>query len=370
MGLLVACAQEINTLEPDAGATFDRGVASTDGGGSVNDDVGTGGGDSGPAGDGGSDAGNFDSGLAFTVEQLLVPENLTLIKSSFARSETDIYLGTTNGRLWHYDGSSFSDVWSNPGNLDLQALWGSPTRFFIGDRQGLWVSDGPTPSPNATRYLATGSGGEGIRAMHGRSDTEVYAVADSREGGANFYRFDGAQLERLTRLTVSELTGVRVMSTGEVLLSGGGHVYRYDNGAVTEETIDWPSDFDATDIAYYTFYGLDEIGGRAFITAKGQAVLERGADRIWRRIYEPNRDEPFYAITGHAGTERIEAVAVGGNAVGVGSVLYWDGTTWSSARAPGSFRLFSVYSPRPGLYFAFGSIQNTFGGAALRLRSL
>lgn len=372
LGLLAACAQEINTLEPDGGAPHD--ATANDTGPSV--DVGPGL-DLGPSPDAGPGPGDAeptdgspgDGGATPKVEltQLVVPGLSNVVTAIYGRSATELYIGTSSGRIHRYDGASWTLAWSSPTNLGIDELHGTATRFYSIDRRGFWVHPGPAPSNNAVEHLGQGIGQNGFRDLDGLSDDAIFLVGDQQNGGAGFYQWNGTSLDRITVVNVSELTGVLAISAEEVLIAGSGRIYRYEGGGLTEEQVEWPANYTPTDIAYYTFHGLDRVGDRVFISAKQQAILERGPDRIWRRVYEPNGSEPLFAIAGHPNSLGFEALAVGGNATGVGPVLLNDGSGWRSAGIRTSYRLFDLYSPSLGLYFAVGSVQNTVEGVVLRL---
>ncbi len=372
LGLLMACAQEINTLEPDGGAVTDG--ASNDLGSSV--DVGPGL-DVGPSPDAGPGPGDAeptdrspgDGGGTARIEltQLVVPDLSNVVTAIYGRSATEVYIGTSSGRVHRYDGANWTMAWSSPTNIGIDELHGTATRFYSIDRRGFWVHSGPGPTNDAVEHLGQGIGQNGFRDIDGLSDDAIFLVGDQQNGGAGFYQWNGSALSRITVINVAELTGVLALSPDEVLIAGTGRIYRYEGGGLTEEQVDWPPNYTATDIAYYTFHGIDRAGDRVFISAKEQAILERGADRIWRRVYEPGGTEPLFAIAGHPNSLGFEALAVGGNATGVGPVLFYDGSGWRSAGVRTSYRLFDLYSPSPGLYFAGGSIQNTVEGVVLRL---
>ncbi|MBK6687646.1 MAG: hypothetical protein IPG45_24445 [Deltaproteobacteria bacterium] len=372
LGLLMACAQEINTLEPDGGTPSDGSAndlgTALDLGTSI--DLGTstdaepGPGDAEP-----QDQGVGDAGGPWRVEvtQLVVPGLSNVATAIFGRSATELYVGSGSGRIYRYDGANWTLAWSSPSNNGIDELHGTAAHFYSIDRQNFWVHSGPAPTSDAVGHLGMGIGQNGFRDLDGLSDDAIFMVGDQQNGGSGFYQWNGSALNRITVVNVAELTGVLALSPDEVLIAGTGRVYRYEGGGLTEEQVEWPANFTPTDIAYYTFHGLDRAGDRVFISAKEQAILERGADRIWRRVHEPGGTEPLFAIAGHGQRPQLQALAVGGNATASGPILLNDGNGWRSAGVRTNYRLFDLYSPSPGLYFAPGSVQNTVEGVVLRL---
>jgi hypothetical protein len=185
-------------------------------------------GDSGDAGDAGDlrDAGRpLDSGINTVLRplrwgEMTLPASTRLVASIWGRSNQEIYAGTQGGKLLRFDsaGQAWSQVWAEPNNFGIQALWGTATTLFVAGETTLYVHTGGTIEPQPRSY----SVGTHIHGMHGRGDNEVYLVAD-QTNGRGFYRYNGQRVTPISEPTdIARLSAVYATAAGPVFVGGNG----------------------------------------------------------------------------------------------------------------------------------------------------
>jgi hypothetical protein len=295
--LLAGCPQAINTLE-DAGA--DAGVsredaAAPDSGDPGTPDSGVGAEDAGaPDPDAGPrDAGEAPAGFAWT--RLGLPANIRGVYAVWGRSRSEVYFGTANGILYRFDpAQGVNQIWRTPGNLDIVAIWGTPTRMFVADRTNLYVSDDSfATSPTGMAV------GQAIGGMHGLSDQLVFLVSE-RTSSRGLFRYDGARIQEVAPdLVTASVNAVLVEPGPQVRIAGNGRIILYDGVGTMDEAAMWPAGWDATDIAYFFIYDLVATNAGRLAVGTGGGILSDAAGS-WSFMQEP------------AGSDDLKTVATAG----------------------------------------------------------
>lgn len=368
--LTLGCLEKIETASEDSGTASgkDGGGADARPGADAGVDGGQGdldgGQDGGSPRDGGDgDAGEPDAGaepppLTFGMMQL--PQGQVTITTIWGRSSSEIYAGTTNGNVLHFDPQQgWAVAWHEPNNFGIRRIRGTADRIFVASDTTLWVHDGPLGDA-PTSYGV----GQLVEDMHVVRDDLVFLVA-AQVNGRGVYRFDGAQVETLNdQLAVAALYGVHVDPGGEVIVSGNGKIFRFGQLTWTEDVIDWPPGFSAADIANFDLYDVTRVGDRLFVVGDEQHVLEYDEPSSqWRYAYEPaNADQPLLAM---APLSEEEAYAVGWPVAG-GPIVRYSGGDFSSAGHPGNHTLHDLWVASPDEVYFVGNVRSTFDPVILR----
>jgi hypothetical protein len=128
--------------------------------------------------------------------QLLVPSQ-TVVTATWGFSPDDLWFGSDKGVLWHYDGVSWSTIWTGSGNCaGIEHLWGAEGTIYFttGASIGMWRDGQVTLLANYPCQQIL---------VWGNSASEVFFVlADSNTvdrdlGIVNVLWFNGSVLTRI-----------------------------------------------------------------------------------------------------------------------------------------------------------------------------
>lgn len=356
---LCGCPQEITTAlngTPGADASIDGGVPDS----STGVDIGH------------SDAGAFDGattdarpadagdvGFAeLTFGEMQLPMNTSPVQCVWGRSATEIYAGTSNGKLLKYDGSNWTqDAWNDPGNRGLTDIWGNDDVLAISSEVQLHLHR----NGGVESHLA--SSARSIHGIWGFSENDIY-VAVEQTNGTNLQHFDGMALtERYRPTGVGQLYAVWGPSADLVYFGGSnGKLFKIDRGVVSEERVEIPAGY--SDGNTLTFRRIRGIGGEVYAVGSRHVVFQRDVDSVWRAVYNPLLTDEFYDLTGQVIGGAPEIYVVGRKATPGPAARFWAGG-WSHANVSDRFHLFGIHRVSLHEYIAVGMIRNTNTGSIL-----
>src|SRR5262249_8004603 len=82
-------------------------------------------------------------GSALAGSQMTVRQNTAIVECIWGRSASEIYAGTSNGQLMRFDpASGWTNVWHEPSNFGIHALWGTANKLFVASDTTLHVHTG------------------------------------------------------------------------------------------------------------------------------------------------------------------------------------------------------------------------------------
>lgn len=138
------------------------------------------------------------------------------LNGGFSLSATEAWAAAGNGRLQHWNGSSWSEVNPGGGQAALRSVWASSATnvFAVGDASVVFRWNGG----GWTQTSVTGSGAK--NSVWGSGPTDVWAA-----GSGDVFHFDGATWSQVDRAQLPALGGLA--GSGPDQLFGVG-----DNGAV------------------------------------------------------------------------------------------------------------------------------------------
>ena len=262
-------------------------------------------------------------------------------------------------------GFGFGDIWGSPGSGQVH---------MSGPRDGtISLFDG------ATWQQLPSNTTNGINALFGFSNTEIYAVGGNFAGSVSVLRFDGTSWSQMpnvpqdafatdvwgtsptdllvTRVetsvmrfdgdkwTVSQtpatgrLESVWGFSSNDVYAVGGmGNILHFDGTS-------WVRMSSGTDI------GLNDIWGpgpRDVFAVGGAGTVVRFSGETWTRM-ETGTTKHLFAVWG---TSSHDVMAVGED----GTILHFDGTMWRSLESGTTKHLLGIWGDSPSNYYATGGL--------------
>ena len=175
------------------------------------------------AGDGGQialgEGGRFDPIQSNTAAEL---------RSVFARGAGDAFFAGSGG-LFHYDGSAVSEV-ETASIAEAErffAVWGTATAVVVTGAGGLALMiDGDDARLTDTGTIAT------LRAVHGRSSTEIFAVGGDDKGAV--LRWDGRRWNDIALSVMPRLHAVFAGRTDLWVVGDAGYLAQWDGFIWTE----------------------------------------------------------------------------------------------------------------------------------------
>jgi hypothetical protein len=284
------------------------------------------------------------------------------VYSVYGTSVSDVYAGTLDGFLLHFNGSGWSQVTQLSG--DVVALWAAPSGAVFGlygmqpsyafSCSGNCSSQGPSYTDVST--TSTGCIPVGICGGSGH----VYLVGDDNQNNGCLIANLGEGSQSVFSLGSDNADTCWVdNSDGSVYISAHAAIFRYQPllASVAPETINWPSGWSGSTSQIY-FHAPWGNGTSTFISAMGRRIFARDSSSgSWSLVLgsqtlaagEPN---PFNVLTGGGS----EAFALGPSDDNGQQVAHWDGNSWSYApEIASSVNFFDAWAAGPNDYFAVGS---------------
>lgn len=262
----------------------------------------------------------------------------------------DIYVTGSNSVLYHWDGQTWTYI-QGGAQLWTYGISGfdDDLFFLVGDAGVLYeVKDGQS-SFARTEFFSY------LLDAYVTQQGELYALADS-----NVYTMGEEMPEEIDLpffdypLDLSGITG-----NGEELYIAGhyetddgdnkGIVYKYDGAQWT---------ILSSEIGEGLFSSIWTDGSVLFVAASNGHIYSY-ADEVWEDMVLPVQVE----FTRIWGTSQSDVYAVGAS----GTVLYFDGTTWSQVDAgTGTYKLFDIWASSPDDVYVAGQMGTVrhFDGSA------
>lgn len=261
------------------------------------------------------------------------------VRSIWGTSRDHVYAACDEGVL-HYDGSRWSAE-SGPFPDSLRAVWGTGGVVFAAGRGGTLLA-----RVNGSWDDMSGATGLDIRGLHGRSASDVYAVAATPDtpDAAELLHFDGAMWAHVDTYTGADANAV-FAAPGVVYVACDGGVMLRDTGAgLTVDT---------------TPPGDDLLGVWGASATDVHAVGRGGRIIHWDGSAWTPETNPvgadLYAVSGVAANN---IMAVGDNGV----LLHYDGTAWTTGQLGGTVPLRGACAFGDGHAAAGGSYGSVFSG--------
>ncbi len=157
----------------------------------------------------------------------------TSLRALLARADDDVFIAGDGG-LFHFDGSTVRRVetTSIAASQDFYALWAGGTTIFAGGAEGVVLTIGGTEATaTQTGTVAT------IRALHGRSRTDLYAVGGDQR--AAVLKWDGEAWSDLALPFMPPLRAVFAGSAGVWVAGYEGYLARWDGERWIELATPW-----------------------------------------------------------------------------------------------------------------------------------
>lgn len=195
-------------------------------------------------------SGRFAAGGLGALRMVSGAEDRAL-RGVFARAADDVFIAA-EGAVLHYDGATLApiELESPASDSDFFAVWGSGTSVFAAGSDGVVL----TISGSSAVLTETGTTAT-LRALHGRSRMEIYAVGGDDQGAV--LRFDGVTWTDLALPSMPPLLAVYAGRSGVWVSGIAGYLARWDGERWAE--LATPS------IASLT--GVYEQDGEVFLTA-------------------------------------------------------------------------------------------------------
>ncbi len=362
LGLLVllGCPQDVRPLGQDSGTVPIDGGARPDAGRVVD-----GGFDAGmPADVGGTgDAGDIIDGgqpVGFRWSQMVLPAGTRTIVALWGRSRDDVFAGTSNGSLLHYDGNSWTEFWDLPNNDGVRAIHGTPDRLFVAGSRRLWVFSGAL-SDLPAEHMA----GNEIKAMHAVNNNSVY-ILSLRTSSRGLYHYDGSVVtEVIPNLEAGSLNTIWTEPGPKVWVGANGKIFYYDGAAISEDPIEWPPAWNTSQIANFYIRGMTGHQGHRLAVGSGGGILSDETGN-WRFERPSAGGDDLRSVTTLPGGTDPTAIAVGDPVddrnIYLRTPRGWEADPYTSGR----LSLWTVWAGDKNQVFAGGSRLSTFEGVLLR----
>jgi hypothetical protein len=143
-------------------------------------------------------------------------------RSLFARTAADVWIASSGG-LFNYDGADVEPIAtaSISPSQDFFAVWGVGTTVFVAGARGTaLIATGTSVDSTETGTTAT------LRALHGRSRNEVYAVGGDERGAV--LRWDGQNWHDIALRSMQPLHTVFAGRAGVWVAGVAGYLARWD----------------------------------------------------------------------------------------------------------------------------------------------
>lgn len=300
-----------------------------------------------------------DSGVLapLTWSQMTLPPNTRGIEAVWGRSSSEIYAGSGNGNLLRFDPvNGWTVVWHEPSNFGIHAIWGTANNIFVASDTTLHVHRGSIEAVPLSYSV-----GRWIYDIHGVSDTEVYIVSD-RQNGRALFKYDGSGVNLVIEPNdTATLGAVYVPRSGVVYVGGNGHLFRYEQFVLNNETVDWEASWSSNDILLFNFWDISPAGSRLFAMGSRYLIFERDSTGVWQQSYAPFLTDSLNALAGYDN----EAYAVGNEVTG-GSILRYYQDTWTTNHYDQNVDLRDIWSAGPDEYYTGGNLNNMGDAVLLR----
>lgn len=238
-------------------------------------------------GGGAADLGNTGP---FRFREVALPDNLRAITSLHVVPSTqDLFIGTSNGRLWRRRAGVVTEVFAEPENQTITALGSAGRQLFVAGRRQLHVLDasGDRVELGGIRV------GDEISDIVVRGETEVWLVGRQLNDRI-LARFDGDSVQVVFR--PNQTAGLlAVESFGNRLHIGGyGGLFDFVGGSFGRADLEWSAAIPSGQRPPFEFRGFVRFEGElwAFGSRKWVVALQGGT---WRGLRMPNDSGVFIA---------------------------------------------------------------------------
>jgi hypothetical protein len=353
--LAAGCSQPIAVAREDASLVGDAGRSdgSTIGGGDGEAGSDAGGGDASAPPDSG------DGVAPLTWGRMVLPPRTDIVLALWGRSASDIYAGTQNGEVLHFEPvNGWQVAWREPSGQPIRGIFGGSNIYVAAD-QALYVHAGQL-NPNPTRYPLNGM----VSDLRGKSDTEIY-LATPRNMSSALEHFDGMAVSELIQVSGANFVSLAIAHDGTLFVGASGGISSYRTATLFPEMIVWPPEFSPADQAAFDFNAILDIGGRAFAVGTRYWIFERDPMGRWRQSSLGSSDGDLYGIAGNdLGGGEIELYAVGNGITG-GPLRRFHRGTWRTD-ALSDVQLATLWTAGPNEYYAGGTESQPTAGVILR----
>jgi hypothetical protein len=208
------------------------------------------------------------------------------------RNANDIYVCGSSGRIFHYNGSTWEEMYDyDKLNETLYGIWAGPTTV-----------------------ITVGNDGE---------------VAS----------YDGSTWTHAQDGPYQEFNSIWVgSSTDAVAVGDDGMIYRYDGDTWTDEAVGG--------LEYHVYYGISGTTGNLFISGSG-GILLHDSGSGWEFVSDSDVTTEYLYDVWSSGSQ---AIAVGDD----GEAVYYDGSLFSLMTTGTSEDLAAVWGSSPSDVFAVG----------------
>jgi hypothetical protein len=246
-------------------------------------------------------------GVTWTEKQFLFHE---YIEGVWASGAKDVYLvgnGYPEPRIWHFDGSVWSEM-AVPDVGSFNAVWGSsPANIFACGREGSMVHYAGS-AWNEVQVNTV----KDFWDIWGSGPDDVYAVGDDDK----VVHFDGTSWRSILKESPDKPRILWAESSDRLVVSSGidaGTLYLYDEGSWTEHHV-----------AGYGYAGIRSIAGTSLedLTVLINRETYHYDGQSWAYSAFLNADFPGEMWFGPSGI---------GFAIGGGSIFHFDGTSWAES---------------------------------------
>ena len=249
---------------------------------------------------------SIDGGANWTPSFEGIPEVGIYGRAVWGTSGSDVFVGADNGRILHYDGSTWTAMRSGATGIIFN-FWGTSGTdvFVVGSGGTIHHYDG-------SDWIAMDSGTtEDLRGVWGTSGTDVFAIGNS----GTLLRYNGSIWNAIdiSGLTTANLRSVWGASGTDVFVSGYSGTILHYNGS------DWIAmDSGTTEMVL----GLWGTSGTDVFAVGGNGITLHFNGTTWDHMTSGTTEE-LQCVWGSSGTD---VFAVGMN----GTILHYDGSDWTS----------------------------------------
>jgi hypothetical protein len=238
----------------------------------------------------------FYDGSSWRVMVHTIEEN---INGVFGFSATDVYAVTSTGRVIHYDGSAWTQVYQRPGGYGLNDVWCSGTTnvVAVGENGGIVRWDGASWSDDSVI-------GDNFKSVWGAAYNDIFVC-----GGTQIWRYTGSWGLAYSSGGI-DLEEIHGSGAGDVWAVGFDNVVIHWDGQVWVETsVGNENDFHAV-WAYADNHvvALSDHGGVYEYDGSHWNEVNNSTQGGWQDMYGLSADE-IYAVGGY-------------------TLLRWDGSDW------------------------------------------
>lgn len=313
--------------------------------------------------DGGSSA-KPDGGAPQPFWERLIAPQASAFHAVSARAMNDVYVTASDGALYHFDGTGFTEVFRASTPVPLKGVWVTPggAVFAAGDKLLLSCPANCTRTDRFTQTSVVGT----VAAVCGLGEQDLFAVGDDANGNGVLHRWNGAAWASPLATSTKTNASCWVSPTKQVFIGARSKILRFTGAGFVDEPIDYGTLTDA-DITSHVWRSVFGQGDQLFACGYRMRIVGRSTSGQWSFAFNRSAIVDCWAMAGPSADE-LYAAGEYSDFTQVPHFVSKKGSVWDYVPTEKSppFTVYGMWASPNGSYFAVGEDEGQKVGAIYR----